>query len=102
MLVVMRRFWIEQGSFDEFERLSREEIWPAIEAAGARILGMFRAEEPHPNEEVTRALRHGDPADAVHRPGPLACDSRSRRDTWRGPEDVQATGWRGVVGPGTN
>jgi len=43
MLVVMRRFWIQKGSFDEFERLSREEIWPPIEAAGARILGMFRS-----------------------------------------------------------
>ncbi len=35
MLFVLRRFWIRPGSFDEFERLSREEFWPPIEATGA-------------------------------------------------------------------
>ena len=89
MLVVMRRFWIEKDSFDEFERLSREEIWPAIEAAGARILGMFRAEEPHPNDEVTEPcdmvvlLTQYTDRDHWHA-------TRARADTWRGPEDVRA------------
>ena len=89
MLVVMRRFWIQKDSFDEFERLSREEIWPAIEAAGARILGMFRAEEPHPNDEVT------EPCDMVvlltqyiDKDHWLA--TRARQDSWRGPEDVRS------------
>ena len=72
MLVVMRRFWIAKDSFDEFERLSREEIWPPIEAAGARILGMFRAEEPHPNDEVT------EPCDMV-----VLLTQYTDRDHWR-------------------
>jgi len=96
MLVVMRRFWIQKGSFDEFERLSREEIWPPIEAAGARILGMFRAEEPHPNDEVTEPcdmvilLTQYTDRDHWHA-------TRARQDTWRGPDDVRnrrATGGR--------
>lgn len=96
MLVVMRRFWIQQGSFDEFERLSREEIWPPIEAAGARILGMFRAEEPHPHDEVK------EPCDMVilltqYTDRDHWRATRAREDTWRGPDDVRdklATGAR--------
>ena len=58
-LVVMRRFWIPRGSFDEFEQLSREFIWPEIEAGGARVQGMYRAAEPHPNADA------GDDCDMV-------------------------------------
>ncbi len=88
MLVVMRRFWIRPGSFDEFERLSREEIWPAIEAAGARVLGMFRAEEPHPHDEVD------DPCEMVilltqYTDREHWRATRAREDTWRGPQDVR-------------
>ncbi len=52
MLFVLRRFWIQPGSFDEFERVSREEIWPPMEATGARVQGLYRAHEPEPHSEV--------------------------------------------------
>ena len=95
-LVVIRRFWIQHGEFEAFERLSREEIWPPIESAGARIRGMFRAESPHPNDAVN------EPCDMV-----VLCTqyvdrahwqaTRPRPETWKGPEDVRqqlATGGR--------
>ena len=51
-LVVMRRFWVRGADIEEFERLSREFIWPEIEAGGARVQGLYRAAEPHPNPDV--------------------------------------------------
>jgi hypothetical protein len=51
-IVVQRSFTIERGSFDEFERLSREGIWPYMEARGARILGLFRNLHGGPSDEV--------------------------------------------------
>ncbi len=88
-LVMIRRFWIEPGKFDQFEQYSRDDLWPAIEAAGARILGMFRADQPHPNDEVDQ------PCDMVV----LATQyvsrehwaaTRARGDSWLGPEDVRS------------
>lgn len=40
-VVVQRSFTIERGAGAEFERLSREGIWPYMEARGCRILGLF-------------------------------------------------------------
>jgi hypothetical protein len=40
-IVVQRSFIIERGSLAEFERLSREGIWPYLEARGCKIVGFF-------------------------------------------------------------
>lgn len=40
-VVVQRSFIIERGSLREFERLSREGIWPYMEARGCKIVGFF-------------------------------------------------------------
>ena len=88
MLTVMRRFWIQPGTFDEFERISREEIWPPIEAAGARVLGMFRAHEPHPHPRVT------EPCDMVILLTQYTSHehwqaTRAREDTWKGDDGIR-------------
>lgn len=40
-VVVERTFTIERGKLREFERLSREGIWPYMEARGCKILGLY-------------------------------------------------------------
>ncbi|MCY4501231.1 MAG: hypothetical protein OXE57_06695 [Alphaproteobacteria bacterium] len=55
MHVMVHRFWIEKGSWQEFRRLSREGVWPPMAQLGARILGFYLAEEPEPNPEVPGA-----------------------------------------------
>ncbi|MGE5595640.1 MAG: NIPSNAP family protein [Hyphomicrobiales bacterium] len=40
-VVVERTFVIERGAGAEFKRISREEIWPYMEARGCKILGLF-------------------------------------------------------------
>lgn len=51
-VVVQRSFIIEKGTFAEFERLSREHIWPYMEARGCRILGLFTNLHGGPSDEV--------------------------------------------------
>lgn len=51
-IVVQRSFTIERGSFPEFERLSREAIWPYFEARGCKILGLFQNVHGGPSDEV--------------------------------------------------
>lgn len=87
-LIVLRRFWIERGGFAEFERLSVDYIWPAIEALGARIIGLYRAETPHPHPSVEGEC------DMVvlmtHYTGhPHWLSTRAGQDTWRGPDAVR-------------
>ena len=88
MLYVLRRFWIRPGWFDEFERLSREEIWPPIEATGARIQGLYRAAEPHPHPEVNEpcemAVLITGYTDMAHWRA-----TRPRPETWRGDEALR-------------
>ena len=50
--VVERSFTIERGSLGEFERLSREGIWPYMEARGCKILGLFTVAHGGPSDEV--------------------------------------------------
>lgn len=52
MLVVIHHLWLKQGAFDEFARLSRQHVWPVAEACGQRIIGLYRAEEPRPHDDV--------------------------------------------------
>ena len=40
-VVVQRSVIIRRGSFVEFEQLSREGIWPYMEARGCKIVGFF-------------------------------------------------------------
>ena len=51
-IVVQRSFTIEQGTFPEFVRLSREGIWPYMEARGCKILGLFTNLHGGPSDEV--------------------------------------------------
>ena len=50
--VVERSFSIERGSLGEFERLSREGIWPYMEARGCKILGLFSIAHGGPSDEI--------------------------------------------------
>ncbi len=52
-IVVERSFTIERGTLREFERLSREHIWPYMEARGCRILGLFSNVHGGPSDEIT-------------------------------------------------
>ncbi|MGH2607558.1 MAG: NIPSNAP family protein [Tepidiformaceae bacterium] len=52
VFVVERSFTIERGSVREFERLSREGIWPYMEARGCKILGLFTIAHGGPSDEV--------------------------------------------------
>lgn len=51
-IVVQRSFTIERGTFAEFERLSREGIWPYMEARGCKILGLFTNVHGGASDEV--------------------------------------------------
>lgn len=51
-IVVQRSFTITPGSLAEFERISREEIWPYMEARGCKILGLFTNLHGGPSNEV--------------------------------------------------
>lgn len=51
-IVVQRSFIITRGSFAEFERLSREAIWPYMEARGCKIVGFFTNLHGGPSNEV--------------------------------------------------
>jgi hypothetical protein len=41
MIYTMQTFQIEPKNYDEFVRLSEEEIWPALESQGAQALGLW-------------------------------------------------------------
>ena len=52
VVVVERSFTIERGAAAEFERLSREAIWPYFEARGCKILGLFTHVYGGPSDEL--------------------------------------------------
>jgi hypothetical protein len=51
-VVVQRSFIIERGAAAEFERLSRDAIWPYFEARGCKILGLFANVYGGPSDEL--------------------------------------------------
>jgi len=51
-IVVQRSFTIDRGSYAEFERLSREGIWPYMEARGCKIMGLFQNVHGGATDEV--------------------------------------------------
>lgn len=52
VVVVQRSFTIERGAAAEFERLSREAIWPYFEARGCKVLGLFTNVYGGPSDEL--------------------------------------------------
>ena len=50
--VVERTFVIEKGTLVKFEQLSREGIWPYMEARGCKILGLFAIAHGGQSDEV--------------------------------------------------
>jgi len=51
-VLVQRSFLIDRGSAAEFERLSREGIWPYMEARGCKIVGLFSNVHGGPSDEL--------------------------------------------------
>ena len=47
-IVTLRHFRIKKGTFEEFNRLSREGVWPYFEKNGARIVGQWQRAYPAP------------------------------------------------------
>lgn len=52
-ILVMRRFWIKPGKFEEFARISYQDIWSGFEYMGARVEGLYLAETPEPHPRIT-------------------------------------------------
>jgi hypothetical protein len=78
--VVERSFTIERGTFREFERLSREGVWPYMEARGCKILGLFTIAHGGPSDEVILltaydSLAHWEATRDDVAPGPGASDA---------------------------
>ncbi len=51
-VVVQRSFTVTLGAIAEFERLSRELIWPYMEARGCKIVGLFTNLHGGPSDEI--------------------------------------------------
>lgn len=82
-IYVLRTWKIKPGTWREFQTLSNDEIWPAIEAAGARIIGLWQTIIGEGNEAVllTRYddLAHWERTRVWQAPPPAGVDS----DLWR-------------------
>ena len=53
-VLVLRRFWVKSGTFEEFARISSDDIWPGFEHMGARVQGLYLAETPDPHPDITQ------------------------------------------------
>jgi hypothetical protein len=53
-IVTLRSFRIAKSSFEEFHRLSREDVWPYFEKTGARVIGQWKRVYPQ-LEEAARS-----------------------------------------------
>jgi hypothetical protein len=53
-IITIRYFRIKKGSFDQFLKASREDIWPYFDKIGARIVGMWRVFEAEGVEGQTK------------------------------------------------
>ncbi len=51
-IYVLRTWKIKPGNWPEFQQLSNDEVWPAIEAAGAKIIGLWTTIIGDSNEVV--------------------------------------------------
>ena len=84
MAVYVLRTWkIKPGSWREFQELSHNDIWPALEAAGAKIIGLW-----------TTIIGEGNEAVLLTRYDDLAMWERTRVWTGTAPEGVEQDTWR--------
>ena len=84
MAVYVLRTWkIKPGTWREFQQLSNDGIWPAMEAAGAKIIGLW-----------TTIMGEGNEVVLITRYDDLAMWERTR--VWEGgpPDGVDAELWR--------
>src|SRR3990170_8529039 len=51
-IYVLRTWKIKPGTWREFQELSNNDIWPAMEAAGAKIIGLWQTIIGEGNEVV--------------------------------------------------
>jgi hypothetical protein len=84
MAVYVLRTWrIKPGAWAEFQELSNNDIWPAIEAAGARIIGLWQT-----------ILGEGNEAVLLTRYDDLSMWERTRMWARPAPEGVDPELWR--------
>jgi NIPSNAP len=81
-IYVLRTWRIKPGTWREFQELSNNDIWPAMEAAGAKIIGLWQTIIGEGNE-VVLLTRYDD----------LAMWERTRTWTQPAPEGVGADLW---------
>lgn len=53
-----RWFWLHDANWDEFQRLSKDGIWPYFESDGCEIVGLWRATEPRPQVKALLLTRY--------------------------------------------
>jgi hypothetical protein len=84
MAVYVLRTWkIKPGTWREFQDLSSNDIWPAMEAAGAKIIGLWQTIIGEGNE-VVLLTRYDD----------LAMWERTRTWTRPAPDGVDPQVWQ--------
>ena len=84
MAVYVLRTWkIKPGTWGEFQELSNNEIWPAMEAAGAKIIGLWQTIIGEGNE-VVLLTRYDD----------LAMWERTRTWAQAAPDGIDEDLWR--------
>jgi hypothetical protein len=84
MAVYVLRTWkIKPGAWREFQELSNNDVWPAMEAAGAKIIGLW-----------TTIIGEGNEVVLITKYDDLSMWERTR--TWAGPPpaDVDPELWR--------
>lgn len=84
MAVYVLRTWkIKPGKWPEFQELSHSAIWPALEAAGAKIIGLW-----------TTIIGEGNEVVLITRYDDLAMWERTRVPATEPPDGVDAELWR--------
>lgn len=84
MAVYVLRTWkLKPGAWREFQELSNNEIWPAMEAAGAKIIGLWQT-----------ILGEGGEAVLITRYDDLAHWERTRVWSVPPPEGVEEEIWK--------
>ena len=82
-IYVLRTWKIKPGAWREFQELSHNDIWPALEAAGAKIIGLW-----------TTIIGSGNEVVLITRYEDLAMWERTRVWTQEPPDGVDPKLWR--------
>ncbi|MGB2695502.1 MAG: NIPSNAP family protein [Dehalococcoidia bacterium] len=85
-IYVLRTWKLKPGAWREFQELSNNDVWPAMEAAGAKIIGLWQTIIGEGNE-VVLLTRYDD----------LAMWERTRVWSRGAPEGVDTGVWRRAV-----